>query len=593
MQAVTTVNDAFLKLCSRGNQTAWRWLTSKGDWEPITAAEVYGRVRALALQLREWGIQKGDRVALVCENRWEWPVVDFAALAIGAVDVPLYPTLTAEQLGYMLRDCGARVVFVSSRELYNKVRAAGVPEAVERLVVMDPGTFEGAESLPQVLANATELQTRDPEFDSLLRSVAPEDLATIIYTSGTTGDPKGVVLTHGNLASNFTLSTVPFGFNETDSCISFLPLSHVTARHLDYALMNDGVVIAYCPKFDHLPGAMKAIQPTIFVAVPRVYERIRQTVESRAKGTKKKIFNWALGVGRGHRQAVIQGKTPMSPVWKLARKLVFGKIAEAFGGKVKIFVAGGAPLGLDTGGWFADAGIRILEGYGLTETSPVIALNVPKRNKLGTVGPVLSNVEVRFAGDGELEVRGPSVFQGYWQKPEETREVFTPDGWFCTGDIGKLDSEGFLSITDRKKELIKNSGGKFIAPQPIENKLKAHGLVGYAALLGDRQKFISVLISPNFQALESWAGENHVSSESRAALVKEAKVVAEYRAIIKLVNQTLAPFEQIKRIVLVPDEWSIDTGELTPSMKLKRRIVQAKYQPQIAEIYNEETVASR
>ena len=593
MQVVRTVNEALLKLISRGDTPAWRWLDADGEWKPITATEVYGLVRALAAQLTEWGIGKGDRVALVCENRWEWPTVDFATLAVRAVDVPLYPTLTPDQLGYMLRDCGPRAVFVSSRELYRKLRAAGPLPSVERIVVMDPGEYEGAESFASLVDAAPALRQRDAAFDSLLRSASPDDLATIIYTSGTTGDPKGVVLTHGNLASNFTLSTVPFGFNQQDSCISFLPLSHVTARHLDYALMHDGAVIAYCPKFDYLAGAMKAIRPTIFVAVPRVYERIRQTVEGRAKGTRKKIFVWALGVGRSHRSTIVHGKVPLSPLWKLARKLVFSKIAEAFGGNVKFYVAGGAPLGMDTGGWFADAGIRILEGYGLTETSPVIALNVPAKNKLGTVGPILSNVEVRFANDGELEVRAPSVFQGYWQKPQETREVFTPDGWFCTGDIGNLDAEGFLSITDRKKELIKNSGGKFIAPQPIENKLKAQTLVGNAALLGDKQKFISVLISPNFQALESWAKENDIAFASRTELVKHPKVFAEYRAVTKIVNQTLAPFEQIKRIVVTADEWSIDSGELTPSMKLKRRIVHAKYQREIAEIYNEEPVATR
>lgn len=592
MQVVRTVNEALLKLSARGEKAAWRWLDAHGHWQTITANQAYGLVHAVADRLAAWGIRKGDRVVLICENRWEWPVVDFGTLALGAVDVPLYPTLTADQLGYMIRDCGARAVFVSSRELYRKVREAGDLPSVEHIVVMDPGDYEGAESFASVVSGAQSVPVPDPQFDSMLRSVAPEDLATIIYTSGTTGEPKGVMLTHSNLASNFTLSTVPFGFNETDSCISFLPLSHVTARHLDYALMCDGAVLAYCPKFDNLPGAMKAIRPTIFVAVPRVYERIRQTVEGRAKGTKKKIFRWALGVGRHHRDTILRGRTPWSPLWRLAHKLVFSKIADAFGGNVTVFVAGGAPLGIDTGGWFADAGIRILEGYGLTETSPVIALNLPKKNRLGTVGPVLSNVEVRFANDGELEVRGPSVFPGYWNKPDETKEVFTPDGWFCTGDIGKLE-DGFLSITDRKKELIKNSGGKFIAPQPIENKLKAHVLVGQAALLGDKQKFISVLISPNFPALESWAQENNLSDASRAGLVQDPKVLAEYRAIIKVVNQTLAPFEHIKRIILVPDEWSIDTGELTPSMKLKRRVVQAKYQPQIAEVYREEAVVTR
>ncbi|GAC1414636.1 MAG: long-chain fatty acid--CoA ligase [Acidobacteriaceae bacterium] len=591
--AVRTVNDAFAIVSSRGNKTAWLWFDPHGEWKAITSAQVYGRVRALASRMTEWGISRGDRVAIIAENRWEWPVVDFASLAVGAVDVPLYPTLTAEQIGYMLRDSGARVVFVSTRDLYKKVRAAGELPALQRIIVMDPGEFDGAEGFATLMADAPALEARNPEFDAKLKEIRPEDLATIIYTSGTTGEPKGVMLTHGNLASNFSLSTVPFGFSEKDRCISFLPLSHVTARHLDYALMCDGATLAYCPKFDLLPGAMKTVKPTIFVAVPRVYERFRQTIEGKAKGTKKKIMNWAIAVGKRNRDTVLQGRKPFSPHWKLARKLVYSKIADAFGGNVDVFVSGGAPLGVDTGAWFADVGLRILEGYGLTETSPVIALNLRNKSRLGTVGPVLSNVDVRFAEDGELEVRGPSVFSGYWNKEEETRSVFTPDGWFATGDIGKLDADGFLSITDRKKELIKSSGGKFIAPQPIENKLKANALVGNAALVGDKRKFVSALLSPNFPALETWAKENGIAPVSRADLVKNPLVIAEYRAIIKRVNETVAPFEKIKGLTVVPDEWTIESGELTPSMKLKRRIVEAKYKSEIGEMYRDEVSAER
>jgi long-chain acyl-CoA synthetase len=591
MQPIQTVNDTFLRVAGRGSRPVWRRQDQLGNWKPISGTQVYGLVRALAAQLSAWGIQKGDRIALISENRWEWPVVDFATLALGAADVPLYPTLTPDQMGYMLRDSGARAVFVSTAELYRKVRAAGPLPSLEHIIVMDSGEFDGAHGFADLVAKAAALETPDSEFNALVAATTPGDLATIMYTSGTTGEPKGVMLTHGNLASNFTLSTVPFGFDESDSCISFLPLSHVTARHLDYALMCDGSVIAYCPRFEQLPGAMKAIQPTIFVAVPRVYERVRQSVEGRAKGTKEKIFAWALKVGRKHRGTILHGRTPWSPAWKLARKLVYSKIADAFGGKVKYFVAGGAPLGLDTGGWFADAGIRILEGYGLTETSPVIALNVPGRNKLGTVGPVLANVAVRFAPDGELEVRGPSVFQAYWNKPEDTRSVFTEDGWFATGDIASIDGEGFLSITDRKKELIKTSSGKFVAPQPIENRLKANLLVGNVALVGDKRKFVALLISPNFGALEAWAAEHDRSTKERVALVVDPAVIAEYRAVVKHINKTLAPFEQIKRIRVVPDEWSIDTGELTPSMKLKRRAIEAKYRNEIAELFGDDTAA--
>jgi len=367
----------------------------------------------------------------------------------------------------------------------------------------------------------------------------------------------------------------------------------VTARHLDYALMCDTVTVAYCPKFTELAEAMKGVRPTIFLAVPRVYEKIRQGVEAKSVGTKKKILNWALGVGNSHRNEVLAGRTPGNLLWKLANKLVFAKIREAFGGRVKVFVSGGAPLGMDSAGWFADVGIRIYEGYGLTETSPVIAVNIPEKHRIGTVGPVLANVQVRFAEDGELEVKGPSVFKGYWNKPKETAESFTADGWLKTGDIGNLDADGFLSITDRKKELLKTSGGKLIAPQPIENKLKANTLVGNAALVGDKHKFACVLISPNFVALESWAKGQGIAASDRKALVQHAKVVAEYQGIVNRVNATLAHFEDIKRVTVVAEEWSVEDGHLTPSMKLKRRVVEKNYAAEIAEFYKDEATSSR
>jgi long-chain acyl-CoA synthetase len=558
---------------------------------------MYGRVRALATALAAWGVGKGDRVALLSENRWEWPVTDFAVLALGAVDVPLYMTLTPEQVGYMLRDSGAKVAVVSNREQYDKLCAAGELPALEHVVVMDEGRCEGAENFGELLAEAVSIRSqdtlRDAEFDAAVAAAQPDDLATIIYTSGTTGEPKGVMLTHGNLASNFTISTVPFGFGEDDSCISFLPLSHVTARHLDYALMLNGVTVAYCPKFDQIRAAMGAVKPTIFVGVPRVYEKIRQGVEGKSHGLKKRILNWALGVGKEQRPATLAGREPAGFDWMVADKLVFSKIRHAFGGGVKWFVSGGAPLGMDTAGWFADVGVRILEGYGLTETSPVIALNTPQRYRIGTVGPVLPNVDVRFAQDGELEVRGPSVFKGYWNKPKETAEAFTQDGWLCTGDIGNMDADGFLSITDRKKELLKTSGGKLIAPQPIENKMKAHVLVGNAALVGDKHKFASVLVSPNFAILESWAKVKGVAYKDRQDLVKQERVVARYQRIVDEVNGTLAPYETIKRFAVVADEWSIESDELTPSMKLKRRVVEKKYAAEIETFYKDEATATK
>ncbi|MGA2897541.1 MAG: long-chain fatty acid--CoA ligase [Acidobacteriaceae bacterium] len=621
MQDVRTINDAFLKMSGRGDEVVWRWLDASagvdGTWKPIASAEAYGRVRALAARLAQWGVVKGDRVALISENRWEWPVTDFAVLALGAVDVPLYMTLTAEQVGYMLRDSGAKVAVVSSWEQVEKVRAAGVLPGLEHVLVMDemepeqatvsspthrdeavmngaPGVF-AVQSFAELMKDSVAMQERDAEFDALARLVQPDDLATIIYTSGTTGEPKGVMLTHGNLASNFTMSTRPFGFTEQDSCVSFLPLSHVTARHLDYAMMDQRVTLAYCPKFDRIATAMKQVRPTLLVAVPRVYEKIRQAVEGKSHGARKMVLNWALSVGRKHRAQTLAGKQPGGLGWKLADKLVFSKIRAAFGGRVRFFVSGGAPLGMDTAGWFADVGIRILEGYGLTETSPLIAVNDPQSYRIGSVGPVLPNVEARFAADGELEVRGPSVFHGYWNKPEETAAAFTPDGWLRTGDIGMIDADGFLSITDRKKEMLKTSGGKMIAPQPIENKLKARMLVANAALVGDKHKFACALISPNFAILESWARVKGVvyPAGDRKALVAVPQVVARYQRIVNEVNATLAPYQTIKRIAVVPDEWTVEGDELTPSMKLKRRVVEQKYAAEIAEFYQDEATSSR
>ena len=588
--ALETLNDVLVGVGRRGAHEVMLSKDGAGLWQPITAEMFYARVRSLAAVFRGWGVGKGDRVAILAENRWEWTATDFATLALGAVDVPLYATLPADQIGYMLKDSGARVVVVSSREQYDKVRSCTDLPDLQHVVVMDAGEFAGAEAFAALIADADGAAGTDGWFEESLRSVRSDDLATIIYTSGTTGDPKGAMLTHGNLASNLNFSTLDFDFNDADSWISFLPLSHVTARHLDYVLLCYGAKVAYCPKFDELSAAMKAVRPTVFVAVPRVYEKIRQAVEGKARASKvrSRILAWAVETGGSHRDQVLAGETPGALSWTVAKKLVFGKIRDAFGGRVHTFVSGGAPLGIDTATWFADVGVLIFEGYGLTETSPVVALASPKAHRIGTVGPVLPNVEHRFAADGELEVRGPSVTKGYWNKETATREAFTLDGWFKTGDIGELDSGKFLTITDRKKELLKTSGGKLIAPQPIENKLKANHLVGQAALVGDKHKFAAVLISPNFEALEAWAKDQGVATADRPQLVTEEKVRTLYQGIVDEVNGRLAHHETMKRVQVVPDEWSVEDGELTPSMKLKRRVIEAKYKSAIDGFYQDE-----
>ena len=581
-----TINNLFEHMSHRGGATVAQW-RSGTEWKPISAQQMYGRVRAVAELLQSWGIQRGDRVALVSENRWEWPVVDFAALAIGAVDVPLYQTLTPEQMGYILRDAGAKAIFVSSKQQYAKLLGAGEIPSLERVAVFDEGSFDNAISFADVMKRAVDLESPDTTFDTLLRQTKPEDLATIVYTSGTTGEPKGVMLTHRNLADNLRYSTDGLRIAEGDTSISFLPLSHALARHLDYAVYGNGGAIAYLPKFDDLVGAMKAVKPTIFLAVPRVYEKVRQGTEHKSVGMKKKILDWAIGVGAKHRKQLMDGKIPSGLGWKIADKLVYSKLKEAFGGNVKFWVSGGAPLGMDSAKWFLDMGIRIFEGYGLTETSPVISRNTFDGYRIGTVGTVVPNMELRVAPDGEVEVHGTSVFKGYWQKDEATKKEFTEDGWFKTGDIGKFE-DGFLSITDRKKELIKTSGGKYIAPQPIEGKLKVDSLVGNCAVIGDSRKFAAVLICPNYQALERWAGQNGIATKDHDQLVKDPKVKAHYEQIVKKVNAGLEHHETIKKVGLVAEEWNIETGELTPSMKLKRRVILEKYKDKIDAMYGGE-----
>jgi long-chain acyl-CoA synthetase len=593
--SLTTINDLFRRVAAAANPRAVLWQDEFGQWQPISSDQIYQRVRVLAGTFLGWGAQKGDRIALISENRWEWAVTDFATLAIGAVDVPIYPTLTGEQVAALVRDAGCRIAVVSTRQQFDKLNAVRGQTQLERILIMDSAAAP-ADAIPfsEVLAEAdAHGSERDPVFDALVRAVEPKDVATLIYTSGTTGEPKGVALTHGNLAANQNYAPMDFYFDPTDALISFLPLSHVTARALDYIMYTFGVQVAYCSQFDKLPQAMREIRPTVFVGVPRVFEKIRQEVERQValSPVKKRLLAWAVRVGAGHRDTVYDGRRPSSLRWKLADKLVYSKVREAFGGRVRIFVPGGAPLGIDTAKWFASVGIALWEGYGLTETSPVIALNTPLRHRMGAAGMPLSNVELKLAADGELLVRGPSVFAGYWHKPTANAECFDEEGWFRTGDIGHFDADGFLFITDRKKELLKTSGGKMVAPQPIESKLKISLLVAQAALVGDRHKFISALLSPNFVALEDWGRRHGIEAKSRAELVADSRVVALYDEIVHTVNLGLANFETLKRFRVVAEEWSIETGELTPSMKLKRRVITAQYAGVIAELYADEATS--
>ena len=580
--SIATLNDIFFAIVSRDNPrvTLHR---QDGGWVATSSRQLYRNVSGVAQALLAWGIAKGDRVAILGENRPEWTTADFACQLIGAVAVPIYSTLTAEQSEFILQDAGCRVIFLSTEQQLRKVSPIISRTPVERIVVMDPVETSNAISMAQLMHDSPE--NGDPGLEARARSIIADDLATIIYTSGTTGVAKGVMLTHGNLASNIEYSLKGFEFVGDQVSVSFLPLSHVTARHVDFALLFNGVTLAYCPFVDQLPQTLLEIRPTMFVSVPRVYEKIHAQADLKAKDFPKNlIFRWALSVGHDHEKEVLAGKTPTSLAWKLADKLVYTKVRAGMGGRGQVFISGGAPLGHELGEWFAHVGIRIHEGYGLTETSPVIAVNTPGAHKLGTVGKPLGNVEVRIEDDGEILVRGPSVFKAYWKRPTETDNAFV-DGWFKTGDIGNLDADGFLSVTDRKKDLIKTSGGKFIAPQPIENSLKHSALVAEAIIVGDKRKFPAVLIAPYFPLLEDWARNHQIAFSSRAQLIQHPDVQALYDSIVQEINQNLARFEKLKRAILLPDEFTPQDGMLTHSMKVRRRAVEERYRHLIDEVY--------
>jgi len=579
-----TLSDIFFASVAHDLKSHLQFKRSSG-WQTISSRQFYSYVVTLARAFKQWGIGKGDRVAIMSENRPEWMIVDFACVTSGIIDVPIYATLTAEQTLYVLKNSAARVACVSTEEQLRKVQSIQAQSKVEKIVVMDELAEINVIPIWSLLRGAS--LERDAEFDATARSVQPDDIATLIYTSGTTGASKGVMLSHGNLTSCAVMASKQAEWEPGDVYLSFLPLSHVTARHVDYVCYLDGVTIVYCASFDQLPQMLQEAKPTIIVSVPRVYEKVRQEAEHRAAlGIKRKILDWALRVGERHKQEIADGITPASPAWKLANKLVYSRIRQGFGGRSRAYFSGGAPLGHDMADWFCCMGIPILEGYGLTETSPTIAVNRRGAFKIGTVGKVYPDLQVKLAEDGEILVKGPTVFKGYWNMPEETRSSFV-DGWFKTGDIGSMDIEGFLSITDRKKDLIKTSGGKFIAPQPIENALKANALIAQAAVIGDRRKYASVILSPHFPLLEDWAHANGVSFASQAELTAAPKVRELYRGIVEDVNKRLAHFETIKKILIVPDEFTVAGGEITPTLKLKRRVIEAKYKQQIDELYEE------
>ncbi len=553
------------------------------SWRELTVKEFEKATRETAARLWTAGVGFGDRVALFCENRPEWHVVDFACHLIGAVSVPLYATLPAHQVRYIVADSGARILLVSG-----KARAAVALEAAAdlpdvRVIGLDPDLADGLEHLAALPLPPKKEQ---PEYPPL----AETDLSSLIYTSGTTGDPKGVMLSHRNFISQVATMAPLYPIHERDIAMSFLPLSHVYERTVDYVFFYRGTQVNYVESIERVPTQLTEIRPTIMVSVPRLYERSYIKIISKLQqegGAKRRLFEWALRVGRRVREAEWHGEKagPFARgQYAVARSRVFSKVLERLGGRLRFTISGGAPLAREVAEFFDIVGLPILQGYGLTETSPVIAANRLDSNRLGSVGPIMPGIEVSIASDGEILVRGDNVMMGYWNKPDLTAEVIDADGWLHTGDVGYLDADGFLFITDRKKDIIVTSGGKNIAPQPIEGKLGATPYIAQAVVVGDKFPYLTALLVPNFENLETYFADKEIKVErsQMAAHPDTERLLAE---AVKTVNDELAVHERLRKFHVLGREFSLEEGELTPTMKVRRRIVNERYREAIEGMY--------
>ena len=571
-----------------------------GTVRSVTGKEFFEGVRDLSLGLSALGMEAGERVAIIAESRPEWLSIDLAILAAGAVSVPVYPTLAAAQVRYILQDSAAAIAVVSTRLQLEKIQAIRhqLP-ALEAIVVMD-ATAAGNTPSVLSLAEATERGHARmvgewgvaKQFRDVARAIRPDQLATIVYTSGTTGEPKGVMLTHGALVSNVFAAGQVFGLSESDVSLSFLPLSHTFERVVSWIYLVSGVHVVFAESFDTVGRDIGLARPTVVTGVPRVYEKLYARIMengANAPGMQSTLFRWAVGAGIKKSRATLRGRSagPLDRLQaRLADTLVLQKVRERLGGRMRYLVSGSAPLGTDIAEFFGALGLPIIEGYGLTETPAALTVNQPDAPRVGTVGKALPGIELRIAEDGEILARGPNVMSGYYNKPEATADVLK-DGWFHTGDIGTIDPEGYLSITDRKKDLLVTSGGKKIAPQPIEATLKRSPLVAEAILLGERRKFAAALLIPDFPTLERRLQALGRPPGAREELVTRADVVSLYQEVVDALNRELSQFERIKRIAILPAEFTIESGELTPTLKVKRKVVEERWRDAIEALYKE------
>ena len=567
-------------------------LRVNGRWEPMSSREFLRRIAGVSNALEQLGVKAGDRVGIFAPNRPEWHIADFAAMGLGAAGVPIYFNESPDRIVYILNHSGAEIVFVAGEmQTRRLLECRSRLTSVRHIICAAAPTDLGEDVLRYETLAASSGDEAVAEYRLRAARVTSDDVATIIYTSGTTGEPKGVVLTHNNLSSNEEVSAESFAMSPDDTAVSFLPLSHVYERVIAYAYLFRGVHIAYVERMDDLPQALLEGRPTLSAAVPRVFEKLYANITQKGHqntGVKRRLFDWAIRVAQrsvGWRAYGRHAPLALRISWDIADRVVYSKIREGIGGRMRAFISGGGPLSPELAEFFWGVGIPVYQGYGLTETSPVVSANCPTANKVGSVGKPIRHVDVRIAEDGEIFVHGPCVMRGYYEKPEETRAVISRDGWLATGDIGRLDADGYLFVTDRKKDLFKTAAGKFVAPQPIENSLKSRPLILNAVLVGDKRKFIAALIVPNFANVEAAAREAGHAYASREQLVADSWVHDLIGKEVERVNSSLAQYETIKRFALLDHDFTFDGGQLTYTLKLKRRVVEERYAKIIEGLY--------
>ena len=591
-----TLVDVFNKLVRKHNRPDALNFKREDVWQSLSSDEMLARIRRIAAGLYSIGVRHGDRVAILSESRVEWTLADAGCIFAGAIDVPIYPTLTPSQVQYILNDSGARVLILAKHEKFVEIKDVLAQCAqVEQIVFFehDDVMRDDGITFAELEERGADAQLNQPELNNELeRQATPEDLATIIYTSGTTGEPKGVMLTHSNLVSNLVDCSGHLSFGEQDTALSVLPLSHVFERQALYMYLYHGMAVYYAEAIETLGVNLREVRPTILVGVPRIFEKIYARIRERAAQegrAKVLILSWAVDVAREYARLIEAHRS--IPTWlklkhSLASRLVFSRWRQAFGGRIRLLISGGAALPEDLGYIYLGAGIPIMQGYGLTETSPVITTGQLDDNRIGTVGKPIPNVQIRIAADGEIEARGPNIMRGYYNKPAETSAVFTEDGWFKTGDIGTIDSDGFLRITDRKKELFKTSGGKYISPQPIEQAIKGSRFVNQVVLIGAGRKFAAALIVPAWENIDAYTKLKGIEVTDRSELCRHPRIIDLFERQIEKLTGNLARYEKVKKIALLENELTIEGGELTPTLKVKRRVIDEKYRDVIDELYS-------